>query len=979
MTARAEDRWALRVWDVDDGLPRNTIISMSQTADGFLWLTTTSHLLRFDGATFVNIPGSHLGIGRPDSPNRIFPSAEGGLWVRFRRQAPLKVAQGRGLLMDARLPASGVRWLVDHPEEFWVNYDNGEAYRLRGGNVTQFGANSGLSGGTQSFIRDAGGQVWYARRGQIGRLQGEQFERVFEESGATSRLAPASDDGVWAAIGPRLTRIYADGRIEERGRYTTEAGDPAPSVVMEDRQGAVWIGTRDRGLFRMDAHGVEAVPTSHREILSLMQDRTGNIWVGTDGGGLNRLQPRAISLMGDDAQLSPFDTLSSICQDTEGRIWATTQNNILAVLGPAGWSDVSSQAGWPGGAPSCVAADSSGGIWIGTRNDGLIRLKDGRYTTYGEEQGLRSRAIDTLLVARNGDVWIGGRRLDCVHRLRDGRFQLMTKQEDVRTLHAMVEDAAGDVWAGTSRGVLLRFRGDEVIDESARLGDPSAIHALAADESGLWIGFGSGLGRLKNGRFAKITPASGLYDSYLSQIMPDHSGWMWISSSRGVFKVKMQDVDDVVEGRMSSIHSYRYGRDAGLSRLEGVHGVWPNVVRTTDGRIWMPLQSSVAVIDPRKLPPEEDSPLIYIQEVRVDDKVRAFYGGAAPTRDVVNLSLPQAELTLGPTHRRLEIVFGGLDLGAADNLRFRTQLEGYEPDWNEAGVNREVVYSRLPAGQYRFRVSARTSDGAWTETQTVLSIRVTPFFWETWWFRLCALAIFTGLVIAGVRYVSFRRLKTSLRQAREQAALAQERARIARDIHDDVGNQLTEILLIADRSRRRPPEMAAKSLEDITGTTHRIIKSLEEIVWAINPANDTLANLIGYIAQFASNFLRLAEIRCVLDLPVEVPDRILPTNVRHHLFLVAKEALHNAVQHAQASEVTVRVTLTAQMLMIAVGDNGSGLPENAAGPGSDGLRNMPQRMAAIGGSLEMQSTPGGGTCVILRYPLLPVAPLRAPV
>jgi signal transduction histidine kinase len=276
-------------------------------------------------------------------------------------------------------------------------------------------------------------------------------------------------------------------------------------------------------------------------------------------------------------------------------------------------------------------------------------------------------------------------------------------------------------------------------------------------------------------------------------------------------------------------------------------------------------------------------------------------------------------------------------------------------------------------------VSARTSDGAWTETPTVFSIRVMPFFWETWWFRLCALAIFTALVIAGVRYVSFRRLKISLRQAREQAALDQERARIARDIHDDVGNQLTEILLIADRSRRRPPEMSAKALEDIKGTTHRIIKSLEEIVWAINPANDTLGNLIGYIAQFASNFLRLAEIRCVLDLPVEVPDRILPTNVRHHLFLVAKEALHNAVQHARATEVTVRVTLTGQMLMIAVGDNGSGLPENAAGPGSDGLRNMPQRMAAIGGSLELQSTPGGGTCVILRYPLLPVAPLRAPV
>jgi signal transduction histidine kinase/ligand-binding sensor domain-containing protein len=973
-SVRAESGWSLRTWDVEDGLPRNAITSLAQTADGFLWLTTTSHLVRFDGASFVEYPHEQLAVPRRSSPNRVYDAADGDLWVRLRGPAVFKFSAGRALPLDPRVPLAGVRWLIETDDELWLSYDDGSVYFVRGDNVRRYGAQDGvLPGGAQSFVRDAEGRIWNARHGHVSRLAEGKFATVFPETGATSRLVPAARDGVWAAIGSRLWRIFSDGRAEDRGAYTEGAHDPHPVAMMEDRDGGVWIGTRDKGLFRVTREGVEPVPTSHREISALLQDRDGNIWVGTTSGGLNRLQPRAISLLRGGQEESPFDRIRSICQDTDGVIWSTTQNNLFARLEDGVWRALSQRRDWPGGWPTCVAADPRGGIWIGTRSGSLHHLVDGQYTTYTERDGLQIRTIDTLLVARNGDVWIGGRRADGVQRLRAGQFHTFTVPSTVRTVHAMSEDAAGDIWTGSSSGLLLRFHGDEVINESPRLGEPSSIHAIVAGDTGVWIGMGGGLARLHGGECRKLSTDHGLFDNYISQIVTDREGWMWLGSSRGVFKIKLRDAVAFTEGRLPSVHSFRYGRGAGLPRMEGVHGVWPNSVRSADGRVWMPLQAALAVIDPQRFPAGQRQPDIFIQEVRVDERRQAFNSGIAPPGELVDLSSARAAVRMPPDHRHLEIVFGGLDLTAAENLRFRTRLEGFDAQWIEAGENRRAVYSRLPAGAYRFRVSARTSEGVWVESQSVLAIIVTPFFWETWWFRLCAVLLFTAVVVALVRYLAFQRLRKSLRLAREQAALDQERSRIARDIHDDVGNQLTEILLIADVSRRRPG-MAAKSLEDITGTAHRIIKSLDEIVWAINPANDTLSNLVGYMAQFATHFLRLADLRCVLDLPPTVPERILATNVRHNIFLVVKEALHNAVKHARANEVTLRVEIEGQVLTIWIKDNGRGLEGGAAGPSSDGLRNMAQRMTAIGGTFQVDDVPGGGTCVVVSYSLLPTFP-----
>jgi signal transduction histidine kinase len=247
---------------------------------------------------------------------------------------------------------------------------------------------------------------------------------------------------------------------------------------------------------------------------------------------------------------------------------------------------------------------------------------------------------------------------------------------------------------------------------------------------------------------------------------------------------------------------------------------------------------------------------------------------------------------------------------------------------------------------------------------------VTPFFWQTWWFRVSVLGGFTLAVVMTVRYISFRRLRLRLRQLEQQAALQSERTRIAKDIHDDLGASLTQIALLGELARqdRAEPDKAEDRVTTISTTARQAIKSLDEIVWAVNPRNDTLAHLIDYAGQFAVDFLRAPGIRCRLDLPDQAPQRQLSTDLRHNLFLAIKEALHNIVKHSCATEAWLRVHVPDGVLQIIIEDNGCGFERPPDDALADGLRNMRQRLTELGGRCRIESRPGAGTRVTLELP-----------
>ncbi len=1008
----ADSLWYERAWQSAEGLPDNSVSGVAQTPDGFLWVGTAGGLMRFDGVRFEEFPLVTLD-GVPNHVVRaLLLDAHGRLWLGMDR-GPIVCLAPHAVQVFTNVPDARASYLAeDAAGAVWVTYTDGGLIRVRDGQVTVFNSASGWpESGLSSLTSDRDGRLWFGKGNRVGIFQQGKFQTLLTFPETVWCLARRRAGGIWLCAGHRLLSYDGGGTPRQFGELPVRPSGIEVTVLFEDSSGALWIGTAANGLFRCDGTNTTAVPTSYRSIACLAQDREGNLWVGTGGGGLDRLRPRIIGLLGTDTGL-PYESVRSICEDTAGAIWVTMQNGLLARWQSNVWSQFPENPGAPTGFFSCVAADPHGGLWIGTRDHGFYHWRDGECRNWRQADGLGSDDVRCILQTRNGDVYIStdapshpspfireavvssgfSARLQ---RLRDGRLQPLAMSLQTRSLRALVEDAAGRVWAGSADGRLLRVDGDRLVDETPGVTNRLlSIRCLCATLDGsLWIGYaGWGLGWLKDGHFARITSEQGLYDDYVSQLVDDGRGWLWCAGNHGIFEVKLEQLRAVAEGRQNRVRSLAYSRGEGFPNLQPNYENVPGALRSRDGRLWFPMHTGLAVIHPDRVPSGAPPPPVRIEQVTVDGRVVARddrYLPSATDRESAPLDLSSSNvvLRLPPRFRKLDFVFTALSFTAPENVEFEYRLRGLDDNWVEGGTARGVSYPHLPPGNYRFEVRAASLTDQWSPQSAALNFVVRPFFWQTWWFRAGGVVMFTLSVAGLVRYVSFRRLHRRLRALEQQAALQRERARIAKDIHDDLGAHLTQIAYLGELAQQdlmgksRPAaDSGASAAENgwhaqtlerigkISATARQAVRALDEIVWAVNPRNDTPAHLIDYAGQFALDYLRTAGIRCRLDFPEQSPARELSTDLRHNLFLVIKEALHNIVKHAHATEVWLRARFDLRGLEMVIEDNGCGFEHAPDDALADGLRNMQQRMNDIGGDCRWESQSGRGTRVTLHLP-----------
>ena len=250
-----------------------------------------------------------------------------------------------------------------------------------------------------------------------------------------------------------------------------------------------------------------------------------------------------------------------------------------------------------------------------------------------------------------------------------------------------------------------------------------------------------------------------------------------------------------------------------------------------------------------------------------------------------------------------------------------------------------------------------------------MAVTVAPFIWQLWSFQLSAVVLLGGIMLLLVRYLAFRRLRHRLEISERRGALDRERDRIARDIHDDLGHGLTQIVLLSELTlhNHMPQNQRDDQLGQIVTTAKQGLRSLDETVWAINPRNDTVPDLVDYLGHFVMKSLATAHIKCRLDLPDYPPNLAVPAEVRHSLFLVVKEAINNIICHANAKLVQLTVKISDEDISIVVEDDGQGFAFGESSPGQDGLLNMRKRMSDIGGDFQIQSQVGSGTRISLRH------------
>jgi signal transduction histidine kinase len=273
---------------------------------------------------------------------------------------------------------------------------------------------------------------------------------------------------------------------------------------------------------------------------------------------------------------------------------------------------------------------------------------------------------------------------------------------------------------------------------------------------------------------------------------------------------------------------------------------------------------------------------------------------------------------------------------------------------------------------------ACNNDNVWNTNGVSLTFTVQPHVWQTWWFQGAAIGLGASLIGAGVFGFVRRRERRKLERLERQRALERERARIARDIHDDLGASLTRITLLSQSAQGdiEDRQAVAADVTQIYHTARELTRAMDEIVWAVNPRHDTLDSLVAYLGRFAQHYLSAAGIRCRLDEPPHLPTWTLTAEIRHNVFLAFKEALNNVVKHAGASEVRVSLELLATGFVLVIADNGRGFDldqsrKSASADGArlssgNGLTNMQKRLEEVGGRCEWVTAPGEGTRVRLH-------------
>jgi signal transduction histidine kinase len=558
-------------------------------------------------------------------------------------------------------------------------------------------------------------------------------------------------------------------------------------------------------------------------------------------------------------------------------------------------------------------------------------------------------------------------------------------REILAQVMALLEGREG-LWAAFDGVGVARLTGNDAMWLTRREGLPTHfVRALHEDSEGnLWIGTMAGLSCWRNGAMSTWTTAHGLLNDAILQILEDAAGRLWLGTRAGIMRVDKRDLRLVADGRKPLLEVYAYGRGEGMLSVECSAGSSPSAARTADGKLWFPTAQGLVMIDPAKLGRNRSpAPPVHIEEVRVDGKIVAQpHVSPPPAASQSKIQNPKSRIEQLPaTTRRVEFIYTAPALATPERVRFRHRLEGFDADWTDAGPSRSAAYTKLAPGEYHFQVIASNNDGVWNETGHSWSFRVLAPFWKRAWFLSLAGIVTAGGVGAMARFVSVRHLRRKLARLEEAHAVEKERMRIAQDMHDEIGGKLSRISFLSDMACQNvlPSSDAGKQMDQVSETARDVIRTVDEIVWAVSPRNDTLDSAIHYICRHAEEFFELTPIELQLELPGEVPALRLSAEVRHNLFCAVKEALHNVLKHAQASEVHIKFAVRPVEFEVTVTDNGCGFEVadvfkvsgngNPAVHAGDGLLNMRERLESVAGRCRIESAGGRGTTVVFVIPL----------
>jgi signal transduction histidine kinase len=740
--------------------------------------------------------------------------------------------------------------------------------------------------------------------------------------------------------------------------YTTKNGLPSNrvTVLYRDAESTLWIGT-ESGLARLRAGNggkIERFPAADLlasdVILSLTEDRDGDLWIGTDSSGLAVLRDRQFSAFSSRAEALDRPVWSVLAgrSNTAGseKVWLGTDGNGVILIDdgvvsrPAFNKALSSQV------ILALAEDAQGNLLAGTP-DGLNRIHGDSVQILTSSEGLAEDFVRSLYSDRDGSLWVGTRH--GLTHLQSAGAVTYTQANGLASdfVGAVLRDGQGDLWVGTLNG-LSRFHGNAVRTYSTSDGlSSNVITDLYLDKRGrIWIGTqDGGLDVFENEKFRRFAPDCGV-PATIYGIAEDQLGNFWLAAKSGIARLQRSALDGY-PGR-GIIPVAGYGTADGL-RVVACSSGHPAIAQTESGDIWFAMNRGAATISAAHAGSNVLPPAVVVESVLLDEHA---YDPAALTR------VPAAV-----TH--VDFEYAGISLKAPQKVRYRYKLEGFDPDWVDAGAQRIAYYTNLPPADYQFEVTAQNGDGVWNRLATSVPFTMAPHAYQTWWFRLLLVAIAVLAVYAG--YL----LRVRQMQMQYNAVL-RERNRIAREIHDTLAQgfigvsvQLEVVARLLDSSL----EAARAQLNEARTLVRRSIADARASIWELRSQEAGNEDFAARLSKMAKQLTASSGTRAQVD--VHGVYRPLAAQVEDELFRICQEAVTNVVRHAQASNVRIDLIFDARKLRITIKDDGQGFAGTAASAGPDGhfgLKGMLERADRIHAELAVDSTLGTGTTITVEAP-----------
>ncbi len=735
-------------WTTRDGLPHNTINSITQSKDGYLWFATWEGAARYDGRAFTVFGRSTL-TGLPDSGIRVFHlDDKGDLLMGGSRGGMAQVREGQW----QSLPAVGklINDLTrDANQQLWIATEGGGLLLQQPSGISRsFGAKDGLPPSViYRLLDDRQGKIWLATQ------QGLYWFDPVLTTPVFHRVEPAQ--------GIPLTSIFAltltgDGALlvgTEQGAFKQQGQQFVPldpglqgvaiSVLMVDQQQQIWLGTVNQGVLRLSSLGLEQLTVANglpnNRVLSLWQDRENSIWIGTNGGVL-RLRDAPFSNLTTSKGLSD-NYVRTILEHSDGSVWIGSSGGLdRSVNGKV--VPITNSQGQPLTSVLSLAEAPNGDVWVGSYTHGLLQLRAGKVIAFFDRAlGLTSNEVRAILPMADGSVWAG--TSGGLSHLVAGKIRQYHVSDGLpgEFVTALMLQPNGKLWIGTGSGVAVRVADHFEPLPLNKLEQADYVFSFyqPPNSDDLWLATDRGLVLYDaaHQQLLLVGTAQGLPFDKIFTIVAEGDEYFWLSSNRGILRVKQQDVRQVAIGVQTELVGYElFGESDGMQSAQCNGGSMPAAVARKDGSLWFATSKGVAMVSPSRLGEFSiQTPPVVIQKL---------------TADGVQYPMTTQQLPAGT--RRVDMQFAGLSYVMPTRIQYRTKLVGFDQDWVARGPQNFAEYTNLMPGQYRLLVSAAYPDGDWSAVPAELRLEILPFFWQRTSFMVIAGVVLVFLIWALYRW-----------------------------------------------------------------------------------------------------------------------------------------------------------------------------------------------------------------------------------